>query len=96
MDKLWYLLIALGILLIICLIRAIIGPHPADRLLAVNMMGTITMVIIATLSIVLNEGYLLDICVIYAAMSFLAVVVYSKVYIGVYKEGKKKEEEKCE
>ncbi|MBO4376427.1 MAG: sodium:proton antiporter [Lachnospiraceae bacterium] len=85
-------LIFLAIALIFCLVRAILGPRPADRLLAVNMMGSITMVIIATLSLLLGEGYLLDICLIYAAMSFLAVVIFTKVYIGVYKE--EKEEEK--
>ena len=85
-------LILLALFLIFCLVRAILGPRPADRLLAVNMMGSITMVIIATLSMLLGEGYLLDICLIYAAMSFLAVVIFTKVYIGVYKE--EKEEEK--
>ena len=85
-------LILLALFLIFSLVRAILGPRPADRLLAVNMMGSITMVIIATLSMLLGEGYLLDICLIYAAMSFLAVVIFTKVYIGVYKE--EKEEEK--
>ena len=85
-------IIVLAIFLILCLIRAIIGPRPADRLLAVNMMSSITMVIIVILSLMLKEGYLLDICLIYAAMSFLAVVVFTKVYIGVFKE--EKEEDK--
>jgi len=87
-------LIILGILMIFCLVRAILGPRPADRLMAINMIGTITMVIIAVLSMLLGEGYLLDICLIYAAMSFLAVVIYTKVYIGVYKEKKEEEENK--
>ena len=36
----------------------------------------------------LGEGYLADICIIYAMISFLAVVVLTKVYTGVYLDGK--------
>ncbi|MCD7763065.1 MAG: monovalent cation/H+ antiporter complex subunit F [Lachnospiraceae bacterium] len=81
-------LIFLAILLVFCLIRAIIGPRVADRLVAVNMMGTIVMVIIAILTLMLQEGYLADICLIYAMISFLAVIVLTKVYMGVYLEKK--------
>lgn len=84
-------LVVLAVMIILCLIRAIIGPRIADRIVATNMMGTIVMVIIATLAIMLKEGYLADICIIYAMISFLAVIVLTKVYMGVYRE--KKEEE---
>ena len=80
------LLILLSFMLLVCLIRAVRGPRVADRLMAVNMMGTMVMVMISVLALILDEGYLIDICLIYAMISFLAVVVISKVYIGVYKE----------
>lgn len=80
------LLIILSVMLSICLIRAILGPRVADRLVAVNMMGTMVIVMIAVLALLLKEGYLVDICLIYAMISFLAVVVLSKVYIGIYEE----------
>ena len=90
-------LIILAILVVLCLIRAVIGPRVADRIVAVNMMGTMVMVIIAILAQLLEEGYLVDICLIYAMISFLAVIVLTKVYTGVYLEqkekgGKKKDE----
>lgn len=81
-----FALVFLAVLLVLCLIRAIIGPKIADRIVAVNMMGTMVMVIIAVLALLLNEGYLADICIIYAMISFLAVVVLTKVYMGIYKE----------
>ena len=56
--------VILSILLLMCLIRAIIGPKIADRIVSVNMMGTITIVIIAILTVLLDEGYLADICII--------------------------------
>lgn len=85
-------LIVLAILVVLCLVRAIIGPRIADRIVSVNMTGTMVIVIIAILALMLEEGYLVDICLIYAMISFLAVIVLVKVYMGVYLEGKRKEQ----
>lgn len=91
------ILIILAIMLMLCLIRAAIGPRIADRLISVNMMGTMVMCIIVILGVVMDEGYLVDIALIYAMISFLAVVVLTKVYTGVYLEQKdKKKHEKEE
>lgn len=79
-------LIILALMLFPCLIRAIKGPRIADRLMSVNMMGTLVMVMIAVLALLLDEGYLVDVCLVYAMISFLAVVVLTKVYIGIYEE----------
>lgn len=79
-------LVILAIFLMLSLIRAIIGPRVADRIVAVNMMGTQTLAIIAILAVMKHEGYLVDICLIYAMTSFLAVIVLSKVYMGVYRQ----------
>lgn len=87
-------LIFLAVLTLLCLVRAILGPRIADRIVAVNMMGTMVMVIIAILSLFMKESYLLDICLIYAMISFLSVVVLTKVYMGVYKEKRRRREEK--
>ena len=87
-------LIILSLMVFACLIRAIKGPRIADRLMAVNMMGTIVMVMIAVLALMLKEGYLVDVCLIYAMISFLAVICLTKVYMGVYREKKLEEEKK--
>ena len=88
------ILIILAIMLMLCLIRAVIGPRIADRLVSVNMMGTMIMCIIAILGVVMNEGYLVDMALIYAMISFLAVVVLTKVYTGVYLEQQEKKNKK--
>ena len=90
------ILSVLAIMLLLCLIRAVIGPRIADRLVAVNMMGTMVMVSIALLAVVKDQGYLVDICLIYAMISFLAVVVLSRIYTGVYREAKDHEKQKEE
>lgn len=79
-------LIVLGILCFFCLIRSLKGPRLADRIVAVNMIGTMTMMSIAVLTVKLKEGFLADVALIYAMISFLAVVVVAKVYLGVHRE----------
>ena len=88
------ILSVLALMLVLCLVRAVIGPRIADRLVAVNMMGTMVMVIIALLAVVKDQGYLVDICLIYAMISFLAVVVLTRIYTGVYREAKEREAQK--
>ena len=75
--------IVLALMVFACLIRAIKGPRIADRIVAVNMMGTLTMVIIAILAVKMNEGYLVDICIIYAMISFLAVTLLTLSLIHI-------------
>ena len=84
-------LAVLGVLLFLCLLRAILGPRIADRVVGINMIGTIVIMMIAILALMLGEGYLVDIAIIYAMLSFLAVVVLAKIYIGVYLARKAKE-----
>lgn len=88
------LLIILAIFFLMCMIRAVLGPRMADRIVAVNMLGTMVIVAIATIAVLLNEGFLVDICLIYAMISFLAVIILTKIYMGVYAEQKTKEERK--
>lgn len=87
------ILIILGVMLFLCLLRACMGPTVADRLVSINMMGTMVMVIIATLAVMMGESYLVDICIIYAMISFLAVIVLSKVIMGVRKQEETEEVE---
>lgn len=76
----------IAFLIVLCLIRCVGGPRIADRIVAVNSIGTMTIIIIAILSVLLEEAYLLDVCLIYAMLSFVAVIVLTKIYTGVYRE----------
>lgn len=90
------ILSVLALMLVLCLIRAVKGPRIADRLVAVNMMGTMVMAMIALLAVVKDQGYLMDICLIYAMISFLSVVVLTRIYTGVYRDAKAHEKKKGE
>lgn len=80
--------IVLAVLIIASIIRSVIGPKISDRIIAVNMTGTMVISVIAVLSVYLDENYLVDVCLIYAMISFLGVVVLCKVYTGVYLQRK--------
>ena len=85
-------LVIIGALLLACLVRAIRGPRIADRVIAVNMMGTLIVITICILAFLMGEGYLTDIAMIYTMLSFLAVVLLTKVYMGVYREKRRQRE----
>ena len=69
------------------LVRAIRGPRMADRIVGINMTGSLTTAIIAVLAVYLKESWLLDVCIIYCLISFLAVVVLAKINIVSHEKG---------
>jgi multicomponent Na+:H+ antiporter subunit F len=58
--------------------RAVKGPTTQDRVLAVNVLGTNTVVVLALLGVGLGEDSLLDIALVYALLNFLMAVAISK------------------
>ena len=79
-------LLCLAAGLFFALLRAIRGPRIADRIMGVNMIGTIVSCSLAILSVWLRQSWLLDVCILYALISFLAVVVLAKVCIAARKQ----------
>lgn len=75
-------MIALGIGIFFALLRAIRGPRIADRIMGINMIGTMSTACICILSVLLRQSWLLDVGLIYCMISFLAVVVLVKNYIA--------------
>lgn len=78
--------IVLAITIFISFLRTIIGPRLSDRIVGVNMIGTQAILLIACLTVKLGEGWLIDVAIVYAMFSFLAVVVLTKMDIGVHRE----------
>ena len=80
-----YLLISSAIFLSItifaCLLRAILGPRFTDRIIAANIIGTKTIALISIMSLLVGENYLVDICLVYAIISFMSVVVLARSVI---------------
>ena len=83
---LWIMLIVLAGLILACIIRSIIGPRNSDRVLAVNMIGSIGNAIIAGLATIYNQNFLADIAILYAMLSFTAVIILSRIARGAKKQ----------
>jgi multicomponent Na+:H+ antiporter subunit F len=78
---LWTGMLTLSVTIFACLFRAILGPRFTDGVVSINLIGTKAVAMIAILTFLLDENYLADIAVVYAMISFLAVVVLSKCYL---------------
>ena len=65
---------AILVVMILASIRAIIGPTFYDRILAVNMFGTKTVLLLALLGFVMGRPEFLDIAIVYAMINFISVI----------------------
>lgn len=73
--------ILLAVLILLTLIRAILGPRFTDRVIAVNMINTMVVAVICILSVWQGEDFLVDVALVYALLSFLTVVVLSRLVL---------------
>ena len=62
------------------LIRAIKGPSIYDRILAANMFGTKTVLIIAVLGFLMGRPDFMDIAIVYALINFVGTIAVLKVF----------------
>jgi len=71
---------AAGILIVmaLALVRAFLGPTICDRILAVNMVGTKTVLLIAVYGFLSGRPDFLDIAITYALINFVGVIAALK------------------
>lgn len=72
--------IAVLVTMLLALIRALLGPTVYDRLLAVNMFGTLTVLIIALSGFLTGRPDFLDIALVYALINFIGTVAVLKFF----------------
>ena len=70
--------IAILVTISLALARAFMGPTIYDRILAVNMVGTKTVLLIAVIAVVSGRTDILDIALMYALINFVGVVAVLK------------------
>ena len=70
--------IAILITMALALVRALLGPTVFDRILALNMVGTKTTLLIAVLGFLTGRPDFLDIALTYALINFIGVLALSK------------------
>ncbi|MGI9264959.1 MAG: monovalent cation/H+ antiporter complex subunit F [Gammaproteobacteria bacterium] len=72
--------IAILVIMALAICRVLIGPTVYDRILAVNMFGTKTVLIIAVLAFLTDRMDLLDIAVVYALINFIGIIAVLRFF----------------
>ena len=72
--------IAILVVMGIALVRALAGPTQYDRILAVNMFGTKTVLFISVLGFLTGRPDFLDIALIYALINFISLVAVLRFF----------------
>lgn len=73
-SVLWGLLLAVLTMVGLCLFRAAVGPTVADRMIAINVIGTKAMVLIVGMSIATRQPFFVDVALVYGLIGFLATI----------------------
>ena len=66
--------IAILITMTLALIRAMLGPTVFDRVLAINMFGTKTVLLICVVGFITGRTDFLDLALLYSLMNFIGMV----------------------
>ena len=77
-------LIVFAVLIGVMLVRSVVGPRVTDRILSINMIGTMVICSIGILTLHLEEAYLADVALIYGMISFVSVLVFATIYIPAH------------
>lgn len=87
--------IALVLLMILSLLRAVIGPTILDRILGGNVIGTKTTALLLIIGLLYNNlGMFVDIALAYALLNFIATLGAAKFFLrrlGVFMEDSERE-----
>ncbi len=79
--------IAILVTMALALIRAVLGPTVYDRVLAVNMFGTKTVLLLSVIAFLGGRPDFLDLALAYALINFIGVLAVLDFYRNRESEG---------
>ena len=71
---------AILVVMVLALVRALLGPTLYDRILAINMFGTKTVLLISVLGMVAGRFDTIDIALVYALINFISIVAVLRFF----------------
>ncbi len=74
----WGVAVFLLVNAFLCLVRAFIGPTVEDRILAVNIMGTKTLVVLVLLAFAFRRTTYLDVAFVYGLLNFVVTAIAAR------------------
>lgn len=76
------LIVGLLICCAMCLYRIANGPTAADRMVAIDILGTVVVGFVAIITAITGKAYLLDIALVWALVSFVGTLALAKYLVG--------------
>jgi multicomponent Na+:H+ antiporter subunit F len=73
--------IAILVVMAMALVRAMLGPTVYDRILAVNVFGTLAVALIAVYGFLTARPDFLDIALVYALINFIGTIAVTKYIV---------------
>lgn len=70
---------AIFLTMALALVRALRGPTIYDRIVAVNVFGTKTVLVVALITYITGHDDLIDVALVYALINFIAIVAVLKL-----------------
>jgi multicomponent Na+:H+ antiporter subunit F len=70
----WFLLVCMGV----CIIRLILGPSSADRLVALNILSGVTLGFLVIIALVRERTLFLDVALVYDIFGFLGFLAIAR------------------
>jgi multicomponent Na+:H+ antiporter subunit F len=75
---LWASATAILLMAFVCLWRADAGPTVLDRILAVNVAGTKTLVVLVMLATIAGHAFLIDVAIVYGLLNFVITLAATR------------------
>ncbi|MAK45313.1 monovalent cation/H+ antiporter complex subunit F [Spongiibacter sp.] len=85
--------VTLLLVMALALSRAFVGPTVFDRILAANMFGTKTVLLIAVIGFLFGRPEFLDIAMVYALINFIGVIGMLRLIEYLEDENRSSQEE---
>lgn len=92
-DLFWGALVLLGLGLLAVMVYIIRARLTVDRIIGINLIGTLVAIIISILTYLLGEDYLADVAIVYVVLSFIAVMLLCRIYINLYRRRREEKED---
>lgn len=69
---------SLGVLIILCVIRAFLGPTTPDRVVALDTTNTLVVASLVIIGVIFGEIIFIDVGIVYAMLAFVSTLYISK------------------
>ena len=72
----------IGLALLLALIRMLLGPSPADRVISADTLSVTTAAALTGVAAFFGNEFFLDVALVYAAVAFIGVIAVARVIEG--------------